>query len=164
MDEEYLEAVLDVTGAIARGKVLTYGDIAEIVGREMARGGPRQVGSVLKLAGGGVPWWRVINAAGLPPTHKRTEALNVLRGEGCPMSADGSRVNLKLARDSVLLERGIPPRARQPGSGFAEPPESAVSVPTPPVAGPARFHPQRPPTDPIPPGSLDSDRRRPCLP
>lgn len=101
MDEEYLEAVLDIVAAIAPGKVLTYGDIALIVGRDLERGGPRQVGSILKLAGGGVPWWRVINAAGRPPAHKASEALDRLRSEGCPITPDGSRVNLTQARDTA---------------------------------------------------------------
>lgn len=99
MDEEYLEAVLDTVEAIPPGRVLTYGDVGIVVGRELGRGGPRQVGSVLRRAGGGVPWWRVINATGLPPVHKRSEALELLRAEGCPTTADGARILLARARD-----------------------------------------------------------------
>lgn len=102
-----MEAVLDTVEAIAPGRVLTYGDIATIVGQTLERGGPRQVGTVLKLAGGGVPWWRVVNAAGLPPAHAITEALSRLHGEDCPLSPDGSRVNLRLARDLAHVERAL---------------------------------------------------------
>lgn len=117
--EEYAAAVLDVVRRIPSGRAMTYGLIAEIVGEELGRGGPRQVGSV--LAGSGsryahlvpddddqdddapvsdgdrVPWWRVVNAAGSPPQHHLTEALDALRAEGCPLSRDGRRVNLRRA-------------------------------------------------------------------
>lgn len=94
MDEEYAEAVLDAVEAIPPGRARTYGQLAAQVGAELERGGPRQVGTVLRLMGGGVPWWRVVNAAGLPPAHQRRVALDRLREEGCPLSADGSRVAL----------------------------------------------------------------------
>ncbi|WP_225754030.1 MGMT family protein [Actinotalea sp. Marseille-Q4924] len=95
MDEEYLEAVLDLVAAIPAGRVMTYGTIAEEVGGVLRRGGPRQVGAVLSRAGSGVPWWRVVNASGLPPAFKRADALAVLRSEGCPLSADDARVRLR---------------------------------------------------------------------
>jgi alkylated DNA nucleotide flippase Atl1 len=103
VDEEYLEAVLDVVEAIPRGRVMTYGTIAEVVADRFAsvgsrpRGGPRQVGHVLSRAGGGVPWWRVVNAAGRPPTFKREHALGVLAREGVPLAGEGSRVDLRRA-------------------------------------------------------------------
>lgn len=102
MDEEYLESVLDVVAAIPPGRAMTYGTIAEVVGDALGRGGPRQVGQVLARAGSGVPWWRVVNAAGLPPAFKRSEALRMLRDEGCPLTAprDGTndaRVRLRAA-------------------------------------------------------------------
>lgn len=122
--EEYAAAVLDVVRRIPSGRAMTYGLIAEIVGEELGRGGPRQVGSV--LAGSGsryahlvpddgepgagaegadappsdgdrVPWWRVVNAAGSPPQHHLTEALDALRAEGCPLTKDGRRVHLRRA-------------------------------------------------------------------
>ncbi len=117
--EEYAAAVLDVVRRIPSGRAMTYGLIAEIVGEDLGRGGPRQVGSV--MAGSGdryahlvpdddgagpdgvdpdgerVPWWRVVNAAGSPPQHHLTEALDALRAEGCPLSRDGRRVNLRRA-------------------------------------------------------------------
>lgn len=95
MDEEYLEAVLDLVAAIPAGRVMTYGTIAEEVRGAVGRGGPRQVGTVLSRAGSGVPWWRVVNASGLPPAFKRAEALAVLRDEGCPLAPDGARVRLR---------------------------------------------------------------------
>lgn len=95
VDEEYLEAVLDVVAAIPAGRVMTYGTIAEELRDALGRGGPRQVGTVLSRAGSGVPWWRVVNASGLPPAFKRSDALAVLRSEGCSLSTDGTRVRLR---------------------------------------------------------------------
>lgn len=85
MDEEYLEAVLDLVDRIPAGRAMTYGTVAEVVGEQLGRGGPRQVGQVLSRVGAGVPWWRVVNAAGRPPAHEASEALDRLRAEGCPL-------------------------------------------------------------------------------
>ncbi|MDD9205825.1 MGMT family protein, partial [Georgenia sp. 10Sc9-8] len=46
MDEEYLEAVLDLVDQVPPGRVMTYGTIADVVGAGLGRGGPRQVGHV----------------------------------------------------------------------------------------------------------------------
>lgn len=85
MDDDYLEAVLDLVGTIPAGRVMTYGSVAEVLRDRMGRGGARQVGQVLARAGGGVPWWRVVNASGEPPAPYRSEALAALRSEGCPL-------------------------------------------------------------------------------
>ncbi|WHP18317.1 MGMT family protein [Cellulomonas sp. ES6] len=103
MDEDYLEAVLDVVGAIPPGRAMTYGLVAEVVQDRLvasglpARGGPRQVGQVMARGGSGVPWWRVVNAAGSPPAHHAVAALERLREEGTPLTADGTRVALRRA-------------------------------------------------------------------
>jgi alkylated DNA nucleotide flippase Atl1 len=103
VDVDYLEAVLDLVAAIPPGRVMTYGTIADVVADgfvaagERSRGGPRQVGQVLSRAGSGVPWWRVVNASGRPPAFKADDALDTLRHEGAPLSADGTRVALRAA-------------------------------------------------------------------
>ncbi|HEY5515949.1 MAG TPA: MGMT family protein [Pengzhenrongella sp.] len=103
MDDDYLEAVLDLVQTIPPGRVMTYGTVAEVVGARFAaggereRGGPRQVGHVLARAGGGVPWWRVVNAAGSPPAASLSRALTALRGEGTPLTLQGLRVDLGAA-------------------------------------------------------------------
>ncbi|RMI14081.1 MGMT family protein [Cellulomonas triticagri] len=103
MDDDYLEAVLDVVEAIPSGRAMTYGTIAEVVADRFvaaglpARGGPRQVGQVMARGGSGVPWWRVVNAAGSPPAHHARAALEHLRAEATPLSADGTRVALRRA-------------------------------------------------------------------
>ncbi len=78
---EYAERVLDIAERIPPGRVMTYGDVAEW----LEEGGPRQVGRVMSLYGGAVPWWRVVRADGvLLPGHE-LEALGRYRAEGTPL-------------------------------------------------------------------------------
>ncbi|MFD8687036.1 MGMT family protein [Streptomyces sp. NPDC059651] len=98
---EYAERVLDVAELIPPGRVMTYGDVAEWLGD----GGPRQVGRVMALYGGAVPWWRVVRADGaLLPGHE-LRALDHYRAENTPLreasrSADGHvpRLDMRRAR------------------------------------------------------------------
>ncbi|MDX3354616.1 MGMT family protein [Streptomyces sp. ME01-24h] len=77
----YAERVLDVAERIPPGRVMTYGDVAEWLGE----GGPRQVGRVMALYGGAVPWWRVVRAdGGLLPGHE-LRAMEHYRAEGTPL-------------------------------------------------------------------------------
>ncbi len=79
----YAERVLEVAEAIPPGRVMTYGDVAEW----LEEGGPRQVGRVMALYGGAVPWWRVVRADGtLLPGHE-LDALAHYREEGTPLRA-----------------------------------------------------------------------------
>jgi alkylated DNA nucleotide flippase Atl1 len=92
----FAESVLDVIDRIPPGRVMTYGDVAEYLGE----GGPRQVGRVLALYGGAVPWWRVVRADGtLLPGHEH-RALAAYRGEGTPLreGAEQYRVDMRRAR------------------------------------------------------------------
>ncbi|GAA2436044.1 MGMT family protein [Streptomyces glaucus] len=91
---EYAERVLDLTERIPPGRVMTYGDVAEWLGE----GGPRQVGRVMALYGGAVPWWRVVRADGvLLPGHER-EALGRYRAEGTPLKEAGRAAEGRLPR------------------------------------------------------------------
>ncbi len=76
--ERYVEDVLSLVERIPPGRVMSYGAIADHVGRC----GPRRVGNVLATDGGGVPWWRVVRTDGaLPPSHER-RALEHYQVEG----------------------------------------------------------------------------------
>src|ERR1700727_1359540 len=67
--DDFASDVLDTVDAIPPGHAMSYGDIAEYLGR----GGPRQVGRVMATCGGAVPWWRVIHADGsLLAGHERS--------------------------------------------------------------------------------------------
>ena len=92
MDGDYAEHVLSVVERIPPGQVATYGDIAEIVGR----GGPRQVGQVMALLGGGVPWWRVVRANGQPARNLEKHGLRLLKADKTPLKGD--RVDMERAR------------------------------------------------------------------
>jgi alkylated DNA nucleotide flippase Atl1 len=95
---EFASRVLDVAESIPPGRVMSYGDIAEYVGE----GGPRQVGRVMSLWGGGVPWWRVVHSDGSFLIGSEREALRHYRSEGTPLriGTDGkpSRLDMRKAR------------------------------------------------------------------
>src|SRR6476659_5916479 len=83
--DAYVEAVLTLVERIPRGRVTTYGTLADAVGY----GGPRRVGRVMSTHGGSVPWWRVVRADGsLPPSHDE-EARAHYREEGTPLKRSG---------------------------------------------------------------------------
>nr|WP_251022269.1 MGMT family protein [Streptomyces sp. ISL-10] len=112
---EYAERVLEVAELIPPGRVMTYGDVAEWLGE----GGPRQVGRVMALYGGPVPWWRVVRADGvLLPGHE-LRALDHYRGEGTPLR-DASR-----AAEGHLPRLDMK-RARWDGMAGAGPTDGAV--------------------------------------
>lgn len=94
LPDDYAEAVLDLVENVPAGSVVTYGDLAEMLGR----GGPRTVGRVLATWGGAVPWWRVVRADGLPAAGHETEALQRLLADGVGITAGGRRVDLRRCR------------------------------------------------------------------
>lgn len=85
--EEYRELVLQLVERIPAGRVMTYGAIAECLAEASGRCSARQVGTIMARYGGGVPWHRVVNAAGrLPPGHER-RAADLLQAEGVQLRA-----------------------------------------------------------------------------
>jgi alkylated DNA nucleotide flippase Atl1 len=91
---ELAAAILDVVDLVPPGRVITYGDVAEYLGR----GGARLVGQVMARWGGAVSWWRVVRADGTPAPGHTDEALRRLRAEGTALRPDGRRVDLPQAR------------------------------------------------------------------
>lgn len=61
MSTPFRARVLEVVAAIPHGRLLAYGDVATLCGSPRAA---RAVGSTLRVAGGEVPWQRVVNDAG----------------------------------------------------------------------------------------------------
>ena len=99
VSRDFAERVLELVERIPPGQVLSYGLIAEI----LQDGGPRQVGRVMAMDGGGVPWWRVVRADGsLPPSHLKW-AHEHYHEEGTPLRADGTAVDMK--RGAVAIRR-----------------------------------------------------------
>jgi alkylated DNA nucleotide flippase Atl1 len=95
---DFADRVLGVVETIPPGRVMSYGDIAEYLGE----GGPRQVGRVMALWGGGVAWWRVIRNDGSFLAGHEREALARYQREGTPLRTAGGgalhRVNMRHAR------------------------------------------------------------------
>jgi alkylated DNA nucleotide flippase Atl1 len=107
MREELVEAVLQVAALVPAGKVLSYGDIAELLGAA----GPRQIGRVMALHGAAVAWWRVVRSDGSLPADLMLQALVHYRREGTELVPGPSG------------HRSAPPRVRMaaarwmPGEG-----------------------------------------------
>ena len=111
---DFAEAVLDIVDQIPAGRVLAYGDVAELLGV----GGPRQVGSVLSRYGSSVTWWRVTRASGEAAEGLQDEALVHWRAEGTAMvrgAVAGRRVDMRVARWDGMAEssgKSRPPTGR----------------------------------------------------
>lgn len=91
--DDFVEAVLSTVEAIPPGKVLAYGDLAELIGI----GGPRSVGAVMSGHGAGVPWWRVIRADGSAAPGLEARARREWLAEGTPLRPTG-KVDMPRAR------------------------------------------------------------------
>ena len=108
--EGFVEAVLEVVADIPPGRVMTYGQIAALLGSR----GARVVGNVMARYGSGVPWWRVIRASGRPPACHEGKALEHYLDESTPLkgmtgeqgsredAVDRYRVDLASARWSPV--------------------------------------------------------------
>jgi methylated-DNA-protein-cysteine methyltransferase-like protein len=86
------QRILACVELIPVGRVMSYGDVAEYVGTRAAR----NVGRVLAMDGGTVPWHRVLRSDGTCAEHIRVEQLARLAAEGVPIR--GERVDLAAAR------------------------------------------------------------------
>lgn len=95
--DDYAARVLDVVDSIPAGSVMSYGDVAELLGE----GGPRQVGRVMALWGGGVAWWRVVHADGSLLAGHEQAALARYAAENTPLrQPEGAppRIDMRRAR------------------------------------------------------------------
>ena len=92
-----VERVLCAVECIPTGRVVSYGDLAELVGTSA-----RRVGAIMASAGPGVPWWRVVNAAGRLPGHLVAEASRRWAEEGTP-AVDGRCVMSRARADLPQL-------------------------------------------------------------
>jgi len=108
IDPSVPEMILAAVRRIPRGKVCTYGDVAEVAGLPRRA---RLVGTVLRQTSGrGLPWYRVINAGGRISFPVGSEAYarqrHKLEAEGVVFA--GGRVDLRRygwpARDEQLDE------------------------------------------------------------
>ena len=106
--------ILDVVRRIPRGRVATYGQVAELAG---IPGGARLAAAAMKVGGRGVPWQRVVGKRGtlgriaiLDPVGAATQR-ELLEREGVAVDERGT---MKLAEFGwmPLDAGGRPPRGR----------------------------------------------------
>jgi len=95
-EQSYRERVYKIVREIPVGRVMTYGQIAEILGEGYT---PRTVGYVMHAADTEkIPWQRVINSQGACSTGKMTMPVNIqqkiLEDEGVGFNEKG-RCDLK---------------------------------------------------------------------
>ena len=97
-DRGFAEAVLSIVDDIPPGCVLSYGEVAAMLGSRA----PRAVGQVMAYYGTASPWWRVIRAGGHPPRGLAARARPYYEAEGTPLvpanTDDGYRVDYTAAR------------------------------------------------------------------
>jgi len=95
---EFALDVLDLVDSIPPGRVLSYGDVAAMLGSRASRA----VGTVMRQSGSGHPWWRVLRAGGHPPTGNEARAHEHYVAEGTPLvrtsTGSGYRVDYAVAR------------------------------------------------------------------
>lgn len=101
MDDVLVERVLRAVEQVPPGRVVSYGDIAALVGT-----GPRQVGAVMSRWGSNVAWWRVTNRAGVLPPDLLARAREHWDEEGIGTRPDGGGCRFTVYRaDLEQLER-----------------------------------------------------------
>lgn len=99
-EQDPADAVFAFVRRIPRGRVVTYGQIAECL--ESVRLTARQVGSIMSMCPADAPWHRVVGAGGTTPISKRTPAgatlqRRLLEAEDVPFTASG-RIDMARAR------------------------------------------------------------------
>lgn len=113
---KYRERVYAIVRRIPSGRVMTYGQIAELLGEGYT---PRTVGFVMHSSPDGTPWHRVINAQGATSTgrlvlpHDKQQRL--LEQEGVVFNDKGRcdlqqflfipKVRTQKPRDATLYKR-----------------------------------------------------------
>ncbi|WP_199441454.1 MGMT family protein [Umezawaea beigongshangensis] len=102
MDEVLHEKIRDTVKAVPRGRVATYGDIADIARAPSAR----LVGTVLNQDGHDLPWQRILKANGTFAPHIADEQAQLLRGEGVTV-VDG-KVDLRVYRWEDAVKEAPP--------------------------------------------------------
>lgn len=89
-DRQYRERVYELVRQIPKGRVMTYGQIAGILGEGYTA---RTVGYVMHGSEEDVPWQRVINSQGKCSTGRLTIPMNlqqeILESEGIEFNASG---------------------------------------------------------------------------
>ena len=96
---DFVDHVLEVVRAIPSGRVMTYGDVAAVLGSR----GARAVGTVMARHGSTAPWWRVVRAGGLAPKGYEAQARTHYLSEGTALrgTPEAYRIVMSVARHRV---------------------------------------------------------------
>ncbi|MDO5116290.1 MAG: MGMT family protein [Synergistaceae bacterium] len=93
--DSFFDSVYRIVEKIPRGKVVSYSQIARMLGNPRAA---RQVGWAMRRCPDGLPWQRVVMADGVITGGLYAELRRVrLKAEGVPFLPDG-RVDMKACR------------------------------------------------------------------
>ena len=84
-------AIRRAIAMIPRGKVATYGQVAEAAGLPR---GHRQVAAVLRNSGGSLPWYRVLGSGGQLKTSRDSALEQRMRLEMEGVQFRGARVDM----------------------------------------------------------------------
>lgn len=88
-ESSFREGVYALVAQIPKGKVMTYGQIAALVGSPRAA---RQVGQIAHFGPSDLPWWRVVNKqgglAGAYTNGGRAEHKRALVADGVDVSSE----------------------------------------------------------------------------
>ena len=90
MTTEFAERVCEVVAGLAKGDVMSYGEVAAMAGRP---GAARGVGAVLAASGvRALPWWRVVYSSGKLAPGKEADQGRRLAREGVVVDTTAGRV------------------------------------------------------------------------
>jgi methylated-DNA-protein-cysteine methyltransferase-like protein len=95
-------AIRKVISMIPRGKVATYGQVAETAGYPR---GHRQVAAVLRKGGAPLPWYRVLGAGGQIKTSRDSALEQRMRLEMEGVAFRGSRVDMSKHQSPLHVKR-----------------------------------------------------------
>jgi methylated-DNA-protein-cysteine methyltransferase related protein len=108
---EYRERVYEIVRRIPRGRVMTYGQLAEILGDGYT---PRTVGFAMHSCDEATPWHRVINAQGGCSTGRvvlpQDKQQRLLEAEGVKFNERGK---CKLEKYVWIPDEDLNPTAKQ---------------------------------------------------
>jgi alkylated DNA nucleotide flippase Atl1 len=111
----------DDVGAVVRlvppGRVVAYGDLAELFGTS-----PRIIGRIMATNDApGLPWWRVLRADGGMTPHLRDEARQHWLEEGIGLAGERARIREFRADLALLADRAEQLLGSLPGAGEPAP-------------------------------------------
>jgi len=116
--DEYRAAVIAVVRSIPRGRVMSYGAIADYLAEVSGRRSSRLVGHVLARTNENIPWQRVVRHDGSPARGHEARALRLLRNDDAPLVRE--RVAMQGAAWSPPLDpASFVTAALQPGRNVA---------------------------------------------